>query len=378
MNSYGQGNVNWVNLSGGAAPGAPTDANEGLTLIGGFVQLGVPAPDITRAITVPREIQVSPAIGATLAICTTGGSFTGNVFFYDDANGIHIDGRQSGSGGQSTRYNFNYTGIQINATNPLNAGVFFNTGFPVGTPRGHVNLTGSNDLQLQSDAANIEFNSNGGVQSWLGDIGYGFGLNLGYDAATQSSAVTFQSATQPEISIGMLDFLAAGMFSVAAWNTADVFYPIQIDPTNGYIGLAGSPPTPTVAGGLINIGSATNQLAQINFGANGVLINDGDFDYNGTVLRLRTGGFNFNMIGTEFNLNPGQIPFGSSVVSGMATRDNSFAFDQSTGTLNVQRINTSGQTWSFGAFTPGAVTLDNANYIEVIIAGVNYKLLVST
>lgn len=370
MNAFGQGNVSWVNLPATGSPGAPTDANEGLTLIGGFVQLGVPAPDNTRAITVPREIQTDAT--STLAICTTGGSFTGNVFFYDPANGIHIDGRQSGGGGQSTRYNFLWSGLEINATNPLN-GIHFNTGFPAGVNRANINVL-SLDLILQSNTGNIELNSNGGVQSWMGDIGYGYGLNVGYDAASQSSSINFSSSVQIEIVAGMLDWVSPGFFTLYAPNATDVQIPMQVNPATGFIALgAGN----TASGAMVNVGAGSSTAAQFNFAANGVLANDGDLDFNGTVLRLRTGGFNFSLIGTEFNLNPGNIPFGSSIVSGMATRDNGFNYDQPTQTLYVQKINTSGQDWSFGAFTPGAVTLDAANYIEVIIAGVNYKLLVS-
>lgn len=372
MSAFGQGNTSWVNLPATGGGGTITDANEGLTVIAGNVQLGVPAPDLTRAITVPREIQVQPGVGATLAICTTGGNFTGNVFFYDEANGIHIDGRQAGGGGQSTRYNFNYDGIQINASNSSN-GIIFNQGFPVGTNRANINVNSNLDLFFDVNNGGVMFRTAGGTETWLGDIGYGYGLNIGYDVSSTSSAVIFSSATQPEMLAGMIDWMSPGLFSIYAVNSGVIDLPLQINPNTGYMGLAGGA---TSGGAAINIG-ANPSVAQFNFAANGVLTNDGDLDYDGSLLKIRLAGFNCNILASEFYMNPGQIPFGANNVPGGVTRSNGFWLDTTDNTLFVGGINTSGQRWEFGAYTNIPVVMDNNNYIEVIIAGVNYKLLVA-
>lgn len=308
-----------------AAPGGAglTDANQGLTIDGTTVQLGVAAPDLTKVIDVPREIQVSD--GGTLAICTPGGDFTGNVFKYDPANGVHIDGRQSGPGGIATRYSFRFDGLSMDTSAAVDNGIHFNQGFPVGVNRANVGVDTDLNLLLDVNNGGVHFRTMGGIESWLGDIGYGYGLNVGFEPGGGSSIVTYSNGSDVRIVTGISDGISPGKFVTWAPSASDVQIVTEISTSTGYMAVAGGN---TLSGAMVNIGSGNNAAAQLNFTANGVVANDGDLDYNGTNLIF-------------------QNPAGACSLLASA------------------------------GVSAGPVVMDNTNYVEVIIAGNPVKLLIA-
>lgn len=371
--SNGLSNVEFNNIPVANSPGGAVEANEGLTVIGGFVQLGVPssAPDASKNINVAREILFEP--GASLALGGPGGVSSGNVFYYDQDNGVYIDGRETMSG-QSNRFQFRSTGLHINMSNTA-TGILFENDFPTGVLWGQINFDGAGSFTIAALNANTMRLQAQGVANYLGDNGTGYALNLAYDSASQSTGIVLESAVQPEIAIGLLDWASPGLFSLYALNATEVAFPLQVDPVTGRLALGGGNP---VSGAAINIGGSA-VVPQMNFAPNGILSIDGDLDYNGTVMRMRSGGFNFNMLMSNFTINPGQIPIGWDAVSGTLTRDNSFFYDTTINIFNsgIPFRNDGTTTWIFGQYTAGAVVLDSANYIEVILNGINYKLLVA-
>ena len=327
--SIGLSNIQFNSLPVGvAAGGAVTGANEGLTVVGGLVQLGVPSPDNTRAISVPREIQTLQGVGATLAICTTGGSFQGNVFFYDEANGIHIDGRNP-IGGDSTRYNFSYDGLTMNGVAYVQSGLTFKDAFPSGgVERGSFKIPNGTDVAVTANTGGIELNTIGGNQTFIGDIGVGYALNIGFDTALEQSMLTFQDSVQVQAYFGINIPLAGDSVVLFAPNATNP-YPFYIEYTSGKVFLAGTD---------------TNINALVLFSSNAgvTTLPHCNFRQNATVTMGTSGDFNFD--GQDFKV----------------------------------RIAAATKTLLAGNIVAGAVTLDTANYVEVSIGGVVHKLLKST
>ena len=321
--SVGLAPIQFNNIPVAAGGGAVAGADEGLDLIGGNVQLGTPFlnPDISKAIDVSREIQLTG--DGVLSMCGTSGHLTGNKFEYRTETGVEIDGRESGGSGESTRFNFLPEGLRINASNVTNAGMIMAAGFPVGSPAGYVNLRGS-DTRVGSFAGGIAFETNA-AETYVGDIGYGYGLNVGFEPGGGSSIVTYSNTSDVRIVTGISDGVSPGKFVTWAPSASDVQIVTEINTSTGYMAVAGGN---TLSGAMVNIGSGNNAAAQLNFTANGVVANDGDLDYNGTNLIF-------------------QNPAGACSLLASA------------------------------GVSAGPVVMDNTNYVEVIIAGNPVKLLIA-
>lgn len=193
--SIGLGNIAFTNPEAVVSPLAPTGANEGLTVIGGNVQLGVPlsAPDPTKDITVPRETIIDdPAGYYEIRDAASNNRFRFNANEEAWTSSINVNPPND-----RAKIRFAHDGIGINSTSGrvLN----FGTSYPDGAYQGFLDC--ASDLILNSSIKET-FQLQLSKTFLFGVTSTSYGMKLPYNPAYDGCEVNFTNNGGDQMLVG--------------------------------------------------------------------------------------------------------------------------------------------------------------------------------
>lgn len=193
--SIGLGNIAFTNPEAVVSPLAPTGANEGLTVIGGNVQLGVPlsAPDPTKDITVPRETIIDDPAG--YFEIRDFSSF--NRFRFNNSEETWTSSININPPNDASKIRFAHDGIGINSTGGriLN----FGTSYPDGAYQGFLDV--ANGLTLNS-SINETFQLQLSKTFLFGVTSTSYGMELPYNALYDGCELNFANNAGDQMLLG--------------------------------------------------------------------------------------------------------------------------------------------------------------------------------
>lgn len=193
--SIGLGNIAFTNPETVVSPLAPTGANEGLTVIGGNVQLGVPlsAPDSTKDITVPRETIIDdPAGYYEIRDAASNNRFRFNANEETWTSSVNVNPPND-----RAKIRFAHDGIGINSTSGriLN----FGTSYPDGAYQGFLDIATDLVLNLSSSET---FNLQLSKTFLFGVTSTSYGMELPYNALYDGCEINFTNNGGDQMLVG--------------------------------------------------------------------------------------------------------------------------------------------------------------------------------